>query len=308
MRDALSIRFAAVAGRARSASPAEAIRLLPHEWAFAALYAFAIARLAFAASFGAPMLGWLTLAATTLALAALDARFATPATRSLRLGAYIVLMNAAYFAVRPTVLATTTMRFDATLARLDTALFGAPLPLVAASLVPSWANDLLGACYLLLFPMIVASCTWFALRAGRADDRASERFFAAVFITYAAGFAGYLLVPAAGPWVAMAGGFRGPLHGGALTRLTMDVVRQGSTQVDVFPSLHVAVSAVIAAHLPVRSTWARLAVAIPTLGLWLSTVALRFHYGVDAVAGFLLAVAALAISRRLVPSSTQVHA
>jgi membrane-associated phospholipid phosphatase len=69
----------------------------------------------------------------------------------------------------------------------------------------------------------------------------------------------------------------------------------GTNGADVFPSLHCAVSAFIlgfdARHDPrAFRRW-----MLPVIGLWLSTIYLRFHYFVDVAAGFALAALALIV-------------
>ena len=80
-------------------------------------------------------------------------------------------------------------------------------------------------------------------------------------------------------------------------RLALPLVNGGSNGVDVFPSIHVAVSAYLlgfdARHYPGRFRRMLLPVAL----LWLSTLYLRYHYLVDAAAGLLLAAVGLAVAR-----------
>ena len=71
----------------------------------------------------------------------------------------------------------------------------------------------------------------------------------------------------------------------------------GSNKVDVFPSLHCAISAFILffhrVHAPNCFRW----VLVPTIGLWVATIYLRYHYFVDVLAGFALAAFALMLVR-----------
>ena len=108
---------------------------------------------------------------------------------------------------------------------------------------------------------------------------------------FAVGFAGYLLVPALGPARAYPELFRGPLPGGNVARMISELVAAGSSGYDVFPSLHVFITCILLDHdwRKVRSRFWML--VIPSLGLLMSTVYLRYHYGVDVLAGFLLFIA-----------------
>jgi membrane-associated phospholipid phosphatase len=74
------------------------------------------------------------------------------------------------------------------------------------------------------------------------------------------------------------------------------MVHFGSNGVDVFPSLHIAVPAFILAFDFLHHRKRFWLCLVPVLFLWLSTVYLRYHYFVDVLAGFLLAVLALGLA------------
>lgn len=103
---------------------------------------------------------------------------------------------------------------------------------------------------------------------------------------YAIGLGAYLLMPAVGPWRAYPELFAEPLPDGPITWLAANVVRWGSSVYDAFPSLHVSVTLTLLAcdwrHCRIRF-WM---VLLPACGIFGSTVYLRFHYGVDLIAGF----------------------
>ena len=84
------------------------------------------------------------------------------------------------------------------------------------------------------FPDLLVSCArqvW----ARRTDLEQAQRFHARVFSVYAAGFIGYLLMPAAGPYLATPDAFSHTITGGWMTALNDAIVRRGSNHVDVFP-------------------------------------------------------------------------
>ena len=123
-----------------------------------------------------------------------------------------------------------------------------------------------------------------------------RRFCTGLYTVYAAGLIGYVAMPAAGPYVAMADRFQRPLEGGALTRVHHAIVVRGTNGVDVFPSLHCAVTCFLLffdrRHSPRRFSW----LVAPVVVLWCSTIYLRYHYFVDVAAGFALAGLGLAIA------------
>ena len=115
-----------------------------------------------------------------------------------------------------------------------------------------------------------------------------ERFSDCLFTGFAIGFAGYLLVPAVGPARAYDELFTRPLPSGAIGREIMGLMGWGSSGFDVFPSLHVTITCVLLAHDWVevrRRFWVMVG---PVAGLVVSTVYLRYHYGLDVLAGAIL--------------------
>lgn len=128
-----------------------------------------------------------------------------------------------------------------------------------------------------------------------AEERAGA-FFRPLGLLYAAGFMGYLLCPAAGPYrdfpsdVLPPPGWLGAGWNGAM-------VKWGSNGVDCFPSLHCAVSGLILvfdSRLNRRVFWWHLPVVA---GIWFSTVYLRQHYLVDVLGALVLLGVSLWLGR-----------
>ena len=264
--------------------------LLPHELAWGAFLALVWVRVAAAqGAFGRVSLLWLALAgATAVAVLAARRRASLAAWRA-RLLAFLVVMNAAYFLMGDVVAAVGGGRHDALLQRADRALFGAPLPLYLDAVgAHPLLVDLLSACYFALFPYILVSCVRYAIRA-RAELATAQAFYAGLFTVDALGFLGYLFVPAQGAYLDIPGAFHHALEGGWIARLNDAVVHRGTNRVDVFPSLHVAASAFMLFFDRRHAPWRYRLYLLPALGLWVSTIALRYHYGVDVIAGFALA-------------------
>jgi membrane-associated phospholipid phosphatase len=96
---------------------------------------------------------------------------------------------------------------------------------------------------------------------------------------------GYLLVPATGPALAFPDLFSEPLSGWLLTAVNRAVVEHGSSVYSVFPSLHVLITCALLAfdrrHCPRRFKF----MLLPTIGLFASTMYLRYHYAIDLLAG-----------------------
>jgi membrane-associated phospholipid phosphatase len=269
---------------------------LPHELVFGGFLAVTGLRLAVTAGIAAaPTLAYAAFLAGAVAMA-LFCRAAPSATRwRWRLAYYAVLMNVVFVHLRGVVPLIHPGSADALLQDWDRALFGGNLSLRLEPFMSPPATELASLCYDLFFVYLFASL----LRYLRAPLAEAQAFYAGLFTLYGIGFLGYTLLPAQGPYAAMAGAFTRPVAGYALTDLLLAAYPLGTNGADVFPSLHCAVSAYIlgfdASRHPRRFRWWLL----PVLGLWLSTVYLRFHYGVDVLAGLALAVPSLAVALRL---------
>jgi len=261
------------------------VTLLPHEIAFGGYLAVMAVALLIAGGPAAP--GALTFSALVAAGAVITAwamRRPTDARWRWRLGFYAVAMNAAFMQMRTSVPFLRTWRADEALQAADRVLFRGNVSLRLEPLIHPAVTELLSACYFLFFPYLLFSLVW----ALAGDVARCRRFFAGLFTIYGVGFLGYCLMPAAGPRTAMAGAFHVPLTGWAVTRLNDAVVTAGSNRVDVFPSLHAAVSAYILWFDRRHTPWRFRAYAVPCAGLWLATLWLRYHYATDLVAGFAL--------------------
>jgi membrane-associated phospholipid phosphatase len=136
-----------------------------------------------------------------------------------------------------------------------------------------------------------------------------KKFVVGLFSIYGLGFIGYSLMPAVGPCRAMAEQFTVPLTGWWVTKWNAAIVARGSNGVDVFPSLHCAVSSFFLFFDRRHRPWRFKLYLVPCVGLWFSTIYLRYHYLIDVICGFGLAAFALWLSARYPrPSATQTAA
>jgi membrane-associated phospholipid phosphatase len=188
--------------------------------------------------------------------------------------------------------------WDMALQSIDSLLIGQNLSLLSQSITHPWLTELFSACYLLFFPYLLFSIISYS----RSELELAKKFSIGLFTIYGLGFLGYSFVPASGPWKAMASQFHVPLDGWALTHLNNAVVTAGTNGVDVFPSLHCAVSAFFLFFDREHRPWRFKLYLLPCVGLWLSTVYLRYHYFTDIICGFGLAAFALCLSRRYASS------
>lgn len=271
------------------------LRLLPHEWFFNAFLLVTWVRLIFAVGPQDPaaflFLGLLLLNAALIGWCEVHQ---TQARWFARLWAYPVIINVVFMTMGSTAMKLISCRRDIVLQQLDGMLVGVTPSLRAESLITPWLTETFSFCYLLFFPYLFLSWVFYTWR-GMPDFR---RLCVGLFTIYAVGFLGYSTVPAAGPHLAMANQFSVPLTGEVFTRINNYIVAHGSTGVDVFPSLHCAVSSHLLFFDRRHAPWRFRLYAIPCAGLWLATIYLRYHYFVDIVGGFALAAFALWLTRR----------
>jgi hypothetical protein len=260
---------------------AKPFSLRPYELLFGGLLLLMACRLE--APYALVFLGLLGL--TTVVILASPDRF--------RLLYYPFALQAGYFLLGPSMRALGVPKADGLLQAIDHQLIGGNLCISLEPFARPLVTDLMSACYLLFFPYLILSHLDFFRRR---DPETLRRFCDGLYSIYAAGLVGYVLIPAAGPYVAMADRFHAPLDGGWLTRIHQAIVVSGTNGVDVFPSLHCAVTAFLLffdrRHAPGRFRW----MLVPTVILWLSTIYLRYHYFIDVVVGFGLAGAGLMLA------------
>lgn len=259
--------------------------LMPHEYIFTGYLLLTLVRLQCAA--GAALGDKLTFAALIAAIAAaIGWHRRRPGSWALRarLLVFFIAMNVAFMRMRSAVPAIMPGKADALLRRIDRLL----LPDTPAMLLRGWAQpwltELLSACYQLFFPLLIVAAVGYAWRA----PAVARSAYSGLFSLYGVGFVGYTLAPALGPHLAFAGEFA-PLAGGPIAAWNAGLVRDFSTGVDVFPSLHVAITAYLLL-IDRRFTPLRWRIMLlPCACLWFSTLYLRYHYLVDVLAGFALA-------------------
>jgi hypothetical protein len=170
---------------------------------------------------------------------------------------------------------------DGTLAAIDRFCLGETPAVWLIAWARPWLTELMSAFYLAYLLYFHGALCWALLQPVQRARRLFERMFTAL----ALGVAGYLLVPAVGPTKALAGIFSQPLVGGPITAANDWIVHHGSAVYDVFPSLHVFITCVILDH-DRQEHPRRFRFMVPVaLGLFASTLYLRYHYAIDLVAG-----------------------
>jgi membrane-associated phospholipid phosphatase len=260
-------------------------RLLPHEWIcgtfLLVLWVRLFCRVGPLASDALFLLGLLCVNAVLLAWPYFRNH---PSSWRLRLLFYPLAMNLLYPLLRSGIPAVHSGLEDVVLQAADRWLIGSNLSIRMQPLVHPAVTDLLSFCYLLYFTYLISSQAWYFF-----DDLALlKSFYAGMFALYGLGYLGYSILPARGPYLTMADQFTVPLTGGWFTHMNAWLVMKGSNRVDVFPSLHCANTLFILLFDLRHRRWRFWLFLVPCLGIWLSTIYLRYHYFVDMVCGFAL--------------------
>jgi membrane-associated phospholipid phosphatase len=187
--------------------------------------------------------------------------------------------------------------FDWELAAIDFRVFGVHPTIWLERITVPWLTELLQLSYVTYYflPLAIGIPLW---RSGR--YREYHLLLFALVITFFLSYFGYLSVPAIGPRFILNDQQSFPLEGLFLyapIRSTLDWA-EGITR-DCFPSGHTAI-ALLVVYYSRRFTPRLFWWILPVVSaLVFSTVYLRYHYVIDVVAGALLAVFVVAVSKPL---------
>lgn len=148
-----------------------------------------------------------------------------------------------------------------------------------------WLAEFLSLCYLAFYAVCVG-CPAVLWAIGRRAEARQAIF--AIIMTFFACYAIFLLFPVAGPPYFWAWA-EGPAWNGPLVTAVRNLINGGDSWGSAFPSSHVAGS-VVALIFAFRG-WRPLGwiLLIPVLGIFGAVVYLQIHYGVDALAGLVMA-------------------
>ena len=170
-----------------------------------------------------------------------------------------------------------------------------------------WKTEILSLAYAAFIPYLSVSVF---LHGAHRDAHVRELFLLSITLLYAIGFLGYLFVPAQGPIIHLAGQVAPPINGGFFHTLVTTSVDQAGGPHGAFPSIHVGATALLCLFDFRHGCRTRAWMYVPlVLLIMLATVLLRYHYVIDLMAGFAIAVLALLVAERWVNArSNQVNA
>lgn len=193
-----------------------------------------------------------------------------------------------YFAIETIVPAMKRPTYDLALLRIDEQIFGQTPAVVLQKWSATWFNEMMSGCYLLyLIYLYVCLGHAFLMPLSR-----TRHFVDWLTCVYAAGLVGYLLVPATGPQRAFPELFDTALEGPLLTPLNQSIVSNGSSVYDAFPSLHVLITCTLLEFDRQYCRWRFYLMLLPTVGIFMSAIYLRYHFATDLIAGGVLYVVA----------------
>ena len=271
--------------------PALRLSVLPHEIVFGTFLLVTWLRLVAAGGFiTMPALAFLSFLVGSAMVIAWAKANPSPLRWRIRLLYYPAVMGLAFYMLTPAMKILNLPKADALLNGWDTALFGMNLSVAWQGFSPPLLTDLMMAGYLFYFLYLVGGPATYCVR----DLPKFRLLIVGLFTVHGLGFLGYTIWPAGGPHLHLT--FDQPLVGSWFTRLMAPVIITGSNGVDVFPSLHLAVSLYLLGfdwRFDRRRFWWVLA---PCVTLWVSTLYLRYHYFVDLLAGAALAAVGWAVA------------
>jgi membrane-associated phospholipid phosphatase len=173
---------------------------------------------------------------------------------------------------------------DGLLNRIDLAIFGVYPTIWLERLLFPWAADILALAYSSYYfiPIVLTLVLYFR---GRPEQFSIT--IATLLLGYYICFIGYIFMPAIGPRFTLASIQHIPLKGGAIMDAIVNTINSlEGNQRDCFPSGHtqtILISLWFAFRFKRPLFWVCLPVGA---ALIVSTVYLRFHYGIDIIAGF----------------------
>lgn len=278
----------------QSLTAARVPKLLPHEWLCGLFYLLLWARFVQIGK-GFAIEAWILLGFFAIhAASCIFMSLENDLRCRLRLILCALLMNTSYFVLESAVPKLDAALEDAFLQGIDAWLAGKTLAIQFEQWTHPVLTEIFSVCYFWYLPYLFSSQARYLWE----SRELAKAFYTGLFTVYAVGYFGYSTMPGLGPYLAMGDQFTRPLEGWWMTDLTALIVRAASNRVDLFPSLHVANSLFILLfdfHYQPRRFWRCLA---PCIGLFISTLYLRYHYLIDVIAGIALSLIALGIALR----------
>lgn len=156
------------------------------------------------------------------------------------------------------------------------------------------ATEILMFAYFIYLPMIPFLCIYFYFKV---NPQALDQFLLPLILAYSICFLGFFIFPAASPRFVLDGGKE--LQGFIFRKIMLYIEGNGQFQGGSFPSAHCAAGTVMI-FLSYRFDKKLFAFVLPIILLFfLATVYGRYHYFSDVIAGILIGVVSVSVSKKL---------
>lgn len=164
--------------------------------------------------------------------------------------------------------------------------------------IPAGAGELLSASYMSYIPFVITATI--LVFCEDAHSRGLETLVRRICLAWALCFTAFLVFPVLGPRFADTPAQEALLGEGPFGAMALFNQRYGMLRGGAFPSAHIAASIIALGALTLRQR----AFFLPlVLAIFVSVVALRYHYRIDVVAGIAVGLGAIALDRVFVALS-----
>lgn len=139
-----------------------------------------------------------------------------------------------------------------------------------------------------VYPMLLPAILYF-----RGNYPAFRKTLVSVILTFYVGYIGYVIFPAVGPKYTLTEFFHTHLDGGIITdkiAYVIDYSISAHTRRDCFPSLHNGITMLTLLFAFKYQRWFFYILLPLAISLFFSTLYLRYHYFIDMIAGYILAI------------------
>lgn len=220
----------------------------------------------------------------------------TPFKENLKLWVPPISVPILYCIVEKVVSLLQIAKKDPILQKIDLFLINKNMSLKMQPFVNPFFTEAMYLIYLFFFYYIISTLLHYAKR----KDSVTKSFYEGLFSIYWIGFLFYVLVPAEGPHLDMAALFDAPLKEGLLFSGPIHaMIYKGTNRVDVFPSLHCAISIYCLLFDRIHRLGRYNRSLIFCILICISTLYLRYHYFIDVLCGLLLTMFALYLAKRI---------
>jgi hypothetical protein len=210
----------------------------------------------------------------------------------------VACMLGIYFNLRAILPIINPGDYDETLYRLDLRIFGVEPTMFLERYSSRGVVEWFAAFYYSYF-FFIATFVFLMVFSVTADRRRAI-FATGLLMTAGIGEFIYTLVPGLGPYAHLAHEYHAPITGGAFYGMVLNAVSAGGAMRDIFPSLHTALPSfctLFAWRYYRRFAPIATFFCINIIG---ATMVLRWHYGIDVLAGLTLAVTVFLLAPKLV--------